>query len=128
MKRALGSFLYHLNGLDFWHIISYQLLNFCYLIFYMMEFQKCLHGLSNRWSKLGVTHYKKENFVLESFDAIMMKLGQLIDFDKRKNLQEVSLFSHNLCVFFILALKSLLWRYNSIFCRPEYLLLFHGVI
>ena len=53
----------------------------------MIGFQKCFHGLSSKWSKTGVKHYKKENFVSVSFDAIMMKLGQLIDFGKRKNLQ-----------------------------------------
>ena len=37
--------------------------------------------------KPGVKCYQKENFVSVSFDAIIMKLGQLIDFDKRKNLQ-----------------------------------------
>ena len=74
----------------------------------MIEFQKYLHELSSWWSKPEVKHNKNENFVSVSFDAIMMKLGQLTEFDKRKNLQQVSLFSHNLCVFFILALKSLL--------------------
>ena len=53
----------------------------------MIKFQKCLHWLSSGLSKLGVEHYKKENFVSLSLDAIMMKLGQLIDFDKKKNLQ-----------------------------------------
>ena len=57
------------------------------IIFNMIEFQKCLHELSSRWSTPGVKHYKKKNFVSVSFDAIMMKRGQLIDFDKRKNLQ-----------------------------------------
>ena len=60
------------------------------------------------WSKTS----QKWNFVSIIYGAIMMKLGGLIDFYKRKNLQKVSLFSHNLCVFFILALKSLLWRHN----------------
>ena len=90
--------------LKFW----YQLLTFCYLIFNMIEHQNCMHRLSSRWLKPGVKHYKKENFVSVSCDAIMMKLGQIIDFDKRKNLQEISVFSHNLCVFFRVVLKSLL--------------------
>ena len=53
----------------------------------MIEFQKYLHELRSRWSKPEVKHYKNENFVSVSFDAIMMKLGQLIEFDDRKNLQ-----------------------------------------
>ena len=53
----------------------------------MIEFQKYVHELSSWWSKPEVKHNKNENFVSVSFDAIMMKLDQLTEFDKRKNLQ-----------------------------------------
>ena len=44
------------------------------------------------WVKQQVVKVRSEalqkgNFVSVSFDAIMIKLGQLIDFAKRKNLQ-----------------------------------------
>ena len=49
--------------------------------------KKCFHGLNSGWSKPGVNHYKTENFVSLNLDSIMTNLGQLIDFDQRKNLQ-----------------------------------------